>query len=290
VANPATNAIVVNSGGFISSESEFNMVAWNIGTNTGSYVLPFGYSSADYLPVTCDISTAGVGSGMIKFSTYHGSGWDNSTYEPSDVANMTDFSVPNYSSQAVDRFWIVDANTGYTTKPTPDLTFTYIRGASSPSEIATPNYIVESDLFAQRYNSSLNEWYDWTGASTGTDITSGNTGTVTTGNVPVADFYRSWCLFNDSTITTSVGTQNFVSSQCAVYPNPASNSFTVQFGDAQAKMVSLYNIPGQKLSETDVKGFKSQLISVSNLPSGIYFLQVLMQDGSKEVKKVEIQR
>ena len=73
LTDPATTAITNTSSSWIVSENEFNQVKWNIGTNTGSYAVPFGYSTTDYLPVTCDITTAGVGNGSIKFATYHGS-------------------------------------------------------------------------------------------------------------------------------------------------------------------------------------------------------------------------
>src|SRR3954470_16832549 len=50
VANAATNAITRNSGHIIS-EGESNNVKWNVGTTTGTYTVPFGYSTTDYIPV-----------------------------------------------------------------------------------------------------------------------------------------------------------------------------------------------------------------------------------------------
>ncbi len=120
---------------------------------------------------------------------------------------MTDFGAPDYSNNAVDRFWILDANTGYTTKPNVSNTFTYIRNGAS--EIAVPNFIVETTLLAQRYNSTLNKWDDILGA-TNTDVTAGNTGTVSSGPVAGAAFYRSWGLFNDSAeITHQLPTRKY---------------------------------------------------------------------------------
>ena len=197
--NPAPNAItdLNTSNGWIISESEFNMVKWDIGTNTGTYTVPFGYSTTDYIPLTYNIATAGAGAnGTVKFSTYHGSNWDNISYIPSDVTNMDGVNMTDNSANVVDRFWIIDADSGYITKPASNITFTYIRNGV-PSEIAAPNTINEPTLIAERFNDTSNVWGDWLGV-TGTDATSVNTGTVSTGSVSPSDLFRSWTLANDS--------------------------------------------------------------------------------------------
>jgi len=286
LTNPAASAITNTGTGWIISENEFNQVDWNIGTNTGSYVVPFGYGTTDYIPVTCKISSAGAGSGSIKFATYHGATWNNSTYEPSDVLNMTDFGATNYSNNAVDRFWILDAQ-GYTTNPTPDITFTYIRSGAS-SEIATPNYIVEKALIAQRYNSSLNEWGDWLGA-TGTTVTSANTGTITSGNVPATGFYRSWCVFNDSTLLTGIPEVNVMASTVITFPNPTNGSFTVS-GLTQGQMIKLYDYLGQLLTSKMVDQTTMQF-DIADKANGIYLMRIENKDGSfvtqKKIVKAE---
>lgn len=279
LTNPAPTGIVNSGTGWIISENEFNQMDWNIGANTGNYTVPFGYGTTDYLPVSCNITTAGTGSGSIKFATYHGATWDNFIYEPSDVTNMTDFNATNYSNNAVDRFWILDAQ-GYTTKPTPDITLSYIRSGAS-SEIAAPNYIVEPDLIAQRFNSGNDEWYDWFG-STGTDITSSNTGTVMSGTVPASGFYRSWCLFTDSTLTTSVSPVNSPSS-ILIYPNPTNGSFTVS-GLAQGQILELYDYLGQLLSRSTVDQ-SNMRFDISTKANGLYLIRIQNKDGSSITEK-----
>lgn len=284
LSNSATSAITNLGTGWIVSENEFNQVDWNIGTNTGKYMVPFGYGTSDYLPVTCDITSAGTGSsGSIKFATYHGSSWTNSAYEPSDVTNMTDFGAADYSNNAVDRFWILDANSGYTVKPTTDITFTYIRNGAS-SEIAAPNYIIEADLIAQRLNSTSNEWYDWTGA-TGMDVTAGNTGTVSSGAVPAAGFYRSWCLFTDSALLTGTGVpeMNTVVSTVITFPNPTNGSLTIS-GLTQGQVMELYNDLGQRLTSTLVDNTTMQL-DISAKANGVYLMRILNKDGSLATEK-----
>jgi hypothetical protein len=283
LTNSAATAIKNNGTGWIVSENEFNQVDWPIGTNTGSYLVPFGYGNSDYLPVTCDITVAGTGSGKIKFATYHGATWDNSTYKPSDVTNMNNINLADYSKSTVDRFWIVDANTGYTTKPTPSMTFTYIR--SGASEIAPPNYIQpdEADLIALRFNTTNDEWYDWTG-STGTDVVNGNTGSVMSGPVPVSGFYRSWSLFVDSNITTSVPVvSNLPNGGIIAYPNPSNGGLTVT-GLKIGQVIELYNYLGQMLTSAEVDN-ETMNFDISTKANGMYLMRVQNKDGSLVAEK-----
>jgi hypothetical protein len=275
LTNPSPAGITNAGTGWIISENEFNQVDWNIGTNTGNYIVPFGYANTDYIPVTCNITNAGTGNGSIKFSTYHGSSWENSIYQPSDVTNMTDFSLADYSKATVDRFWILDAS-GYTTKPTPTIKFTYIRSGAS-SEITSPNYLTESSFIAQRYNSGLNEWYDFFG-TTGTDITTANTGTVSSGLVAPVNFYRSWSLFNDSTLLTSVREVNIISSPVIAFPNPTNGSFTVS-GLLQGQTIELYDYLGQMLISLTVDK-PAMIIDISTKANGIYLMKIQNKDGS----------
>src|SRR4051812_20864288 len=63
VDNSATSAILRNSGHIIS-EGENNRLKWNLGTTTGTFTVPFGYGTTDYLPVTFT-KAAGTGSGAF---------------------------------------------------------------------------------------------------------------------------------------------------------------------------------------------------------------------------------
>ena len=66
------------------------------------------------------ITSAGAGAGVIDFSTYGGLTWNNDTYKPGEVTNMTNMGVTNNSTEIIDRFWIIDAH-GYTTKPSGNI-------------------------------------------------------------------------------------------------------------------------------------------------------------------------
>ncbi|HTB30931.1 MAG TPA: T9SS type A sorting domain-containing protein, partial [Bacteroidia bacterium] len=76
--------------------------------------------------------------------------------------------------------------------------------------------------------------------------------------------------------------------QLVVYPNPASDQFTLLFkGNAKGKLISLYNIPGQKIYEQQCN-CQSSVINCQSFPDGVYFLKILMDDGSTQVRKLEI--
>lgn len=277
LTNPNTAAITSSGTGGIVSENEFNQVVWPIDSATGTYIVPFLYIGFQ-IPLTFGVITSGTGNGKVKFATYHGANWNNSGYEPSDVTNMTDFGKPDYSTDAVDRFWIIDAQ-GFTSKPRPTITFTYVRSGPS-SEIATPNNISESSLIAQRFNGGLGEWYDFYGA-TNTDVTSPNTGTVNSGIVSSADLHRSWGLFNDST-TLGLPVING-SGAFAVFPSPTKGSFTIT-GLHVGQIVELYDNLGQRLSHA-IAGNGNILLDISGRAAGIYLLNIQSPDGTSVLRK-----
>lgn len=210
LANHATNAITTTgSNGWIVSESEFNMVKWDIGTSTGTYTIPFGYSSSYSLPLSITVGTAGAGSGSILFSTYHTiadqlTGVTSTTGDPSDVTNMYPWVLPGSPSNsdnsynAVDRFWVLDASKfAYTTKPgLSNITFNYIH-AGLPEFASPNNSSYEANFVAQRFNSTTSTWGDWEGS--GTWAATGNIGTVAnTYSLTAANFFRSWTLSNSA--------------------------------------------------------------------------------------------
>src|SRR5581483_8065879 len=122
------------------------------------------------------------------------------TGPPSDVTNMNPSSAtwsPSHTDDSyyvVDRFYIIDANTGYTTKPAAsNIIFPYVSGTVS-SEVKTPNILVEPRLIAQRFNTGSSTWSDWFGEGC-TDAVVSNVGTVQTGAVSAANLYRSWAVW-----------------------------------------------------------------------------------------------
>ena len=166
--NENTNALdIKGTGGKIITKHEKNQVKWNIGTNTGTYTVPFTTAttatngSESQIPISVNITGAGTGSGNIKFSSYTDNDPTNnykvSEYKPSDVTNMNNGDGEDNSNNVVNRFWIIDAN-GYTDKPDVNLSFTY-----DQEEVdAEGNDLSEANIFPQRWNSTASQWHDVT--------------------------------------------------------------------------------------------------------------------------------
>ena len=187
LANSNPNAITSSGGANLISESEYNVLKWNIGTNTGTYTIPFTKSAGNKIPFTLNITGAGVGAGTIKFSTYGGSNWDNLTYKPSDVTTMGGGggTIANNSANVIDRFWIIEAS-GYSNKPSATFNLTYLDAEWS----LAGNTITEGAMGAQRFDNALNTWDPY--MPQGTINTAANT--VSAIPVTSTDFFRSWTL------------------------------------------------------------------------------------------------
>lgn len=128
-------------GGHIISEADYDLVKWNQGAASGSYVYTFGYSTTDYLPFTFNKTG---GNANLAVST-QATGAPN-TPLPNTVTNMLPSGpVSDASNMAVDRFWRLQVENGVTA-PSGDLTFSYrgsentIAGISCPSNILTAQY------------------------------------------------------------------------------------------------------------------------------------------------------
>ncbi len=196
IDNSSSNAITRNSGHIIS-EGQSNTIKWNIGTTVGTYVIPWGYGSSEYIPLTFT-KTAGTGSGYFLFSTFHTTS-NNLSQLPSGIANLNGANGLDNSLFVSDRFWQVNAM-GYTVKPNVStLEFTYL-----DAENASPNTITETLLRAKRYNSSLTSWTDF--LSTSTINTATNKLTVT--SVNASDLHGWWMLGNLSTNRYWVASSN----------------------------------------------------------------------------------
>lgn len=157
LTNPSPNAItVLGSGGNIISESENDIVNWKIGSNIGTYTVPFTTGTGVKIPLELTLSSSGVGSGEILFSTYTDTdginNWNNSDYLPTGVSNMFGTNgLLNNSAFVIDRFWMI-ASQNYSTTPTGLLSFGY----DDLERSASGNTIAPRTLRAQYYNTSTN--------------------------------------------------------------------------------------------------------------------------------------
>lgn len=70
-----------------------------------------------------------------------------------------------------------------------------------------------------------------------------------------------------------------------VYPNPATNKFTVDLGNDEKANIQLFNLVGQQVYSETITG--SAQVNVSNLHSGVYMLKV-NQNGKVTTTKVVV--
>ena len=182
------------SAGGLISEGEYNQVKWGIAAATGSYSVPYTTStsaSGIAIPFTVSITVSGSGNGNVLFSTFKTNYLNNP--RPSDVTNMTGtYTGADNSLKVVDRFWVVDADGGYSTKPTiGGMVFTYTD--KELSGYGGSNTITEANLKAQRFDES-SSWDGWGPGGTATAASN----FVTSTSVAPAHFFRSWVLVDNS--------------------------------------------------------------------------------------------
>ncbi len=71
-----------------------------------------------------------------------------------------------------------------------------------------------------------------------------------------------------------------------VYPNPANDYITLFFEENSETEVEVYNLSG-KLEISGLIDYNSQVVDVSNLPAGIYFIKSRSENGIKTSKFIK---
>jgi hypothetical protein len=116
--------------------------------------------------------------------------------------------------------------------------------------------------------------------------------------------YNFTYTYTDSIGCSAIALQTIVVNVCAgikslsneerilVYPNPATNEFTIQLGNGDAaQLIELYSITGQQVYQykySSTENAQTSTINTEQFPTGVYILKVLLQDGSTLVQKVDI--
>ncbi len=83
----------------------------------------------------------------------------------------------------------------------------------------------------------------------------------------------------------TVNVEDHDMNKLTVYPNPATNHFTVNTGNDEKASIQLFNIVGQQVYSETFTG--STTVSVANLHSGVYMLKV-NQNGKVNTTKVVV--
>ncbi|MCX8143315.1 MAG: gliding motility-associated C-terminal domain-containing protein [Bacteroidia bacterium] len=145
--NQPNTAGIVRTAGHIHSENQYNYVKWITGTNTGSYVIPFGVggNATDYIPLFFNKTNAA--NVTLTVSTYSTNAANTpmpgaSTSNGSGVAAVS--SIPQ-SANAIDRYWDIKTDAAVNA----DITFSY-RG--SENTISGTGYCQTDTIKAQNWN------------------------------------------------------------------------------------------------------------------------------------------
>lgn len=209
IDNGAANAVtLLGTGGNILSESETDLVKWNVGNATGNHIVPFTNTNGVKVPVEINITAAGSAGGSLLLSTYRTTNMN--TPWPAVAPAVTNMCSPVIQADAslyvVDRFWRIDGNS-YATKPGATLSFGY----DFANEAGGANTINEANLQAQRFNPTQGSGVPtcpfpapppgpgghWEGLLFGTVNTS--TDRVNNAVISSADFFKDWILVDNST-------------------------------------------------------------------------------------------
>ncbi|MDT8411307.1 MAG: hypothetical protein RQ875_02495 [Vicingaceae bacterium] len=209
IDNGAANAVtLLGTGGNILSESETDLVKWNVGNATGLHIVPFTNTNGVKVPVDINITTAGSAGGSLLLSTYRTNNM-NAPW-PAVAPAVTNMCSPVIQADAslfvIDRFWRIDGNS-YATKPAATLSFGY----DFANEAGGANTINEANLQAQRFNPTQASGVPtcpfpapppgpgghWEGLLFGTVNTVNDR--VNNAIVSSANFFKDWILVDNNT-------------------------------------------------------------------------------------------
>ena len=267
ILNPDVNALARTTGMIISETTlDESPVHWNVGTSIGNYVIPFGTMADVYIPLTWEVTTAGMGNGMLSASTYPTA--DDNQPLPAGVTNI-EVNGTDAALRVVDRFWNVTTQ-GYTNEPVSNLTFSF-----DPMDDTKPNNTIDVDsLTVISWNDSNMDWQVLE-----SDASNGNAEVSTNG---VSAY--GWMSLYSMDRTTSVDDLETVFSEVSgFYPNPANELAQLNFvakkgGVLQAKV---YDARGQLVLENSQSlqsGANTLHFDLIELSTGVY--QVVLESGT----------
>lgn len=175
--------------GYIKSETNLavnpSIVQWNMGAANGSYVIPFGVSSTEIIPLTFQKT---AGNSNMRFSTRATSSAANAPWagisSVAAVANMNRYGGDSSVTSVIDRWWDITAMAGYNAA-TANITFSY-RAAENTLPVS-PSYRT-GPIAAQHWNGAT--WDPPVCSSCNNGVTSG-IGSVT---VSGANTFSPWIL------------------------------------------------------------------------------------------------
>jgi hypothetical protein len=176
IENPTPTALT-RTGGYIRSEAtnHSGRIVWTMNSVPGTYIVPFGFSATDFIPLTYELLSGNAGT--VSFSTYHTPA--NNLPWPPGITNLaSNFGLsPDNRAATVDRFWRINS-TGATY--VYNLNFNYAASELPGIPFNTPNF-----MWASAYSTTTNAWLP---------LTLGQTSSPYQVNVPLATRNMNWAI------------------------------------------------------------------------------------------------
>lgn len=141
IDDTASTGIVRNNGAILS-EDEFDYVKWDFGTAPTTHVIPFGYSTTDYIPLT--VSKSSTGPASYAISTWNTDMQNN----PHPVNVNTMGGTGDSVTSALDRFWGMEVGASMTA----DITYSY---RAAENTINNPTSTITSQQYLGAWQGAL---------------------------------------------------------------------------------------------------------------------------------------
>jgi subtilisin family serine protease len=133
-------------------------------------------------------------------------------------------------------------------------------------------------LYFEKYPND--NWNDFKTKVTHCAVVDGFTGTNLPSNAWGYGKVDAFAVMSGNGCTTGI-VDNKLNQDYLIYPNPASNNFTIQFNDNKSKgKVEIFNLLGENLKSFSFNNQSSLVINREKLASGIYFIQIKTQDST----------
>lgn len=85
-------------------------------------------------------------------------------------------------------------------------------------------------------------------------------------------------------ITTTVSNEFFMEDEIVIFPNPNNGKFNILLENNNNVRIEVYNINGQQIMVDNIN--ISMSIDITNFPSGIYFVKIIIDNKKVIIKKV----
>ena len=94
----------------------------------------------------------------------------------------------------------------------------------------------------------------------------------------------------ENLITSSKDVSDFSGSESyTVYPNPSKEVINVRFTEAQKGNLTLFDIQGEQIiKQAQITSADTWQLRLSNIHTGIYFLQIKLENGEIRTEKIEV--